>query len=130
MSTRRFFEIRQVPLAPVDNHDDSLAPVPRDRRNGIPGLVPYTWRPGDAERDAWVAARVRAAQAAVRAAHGVADEMPPRIHAPVPGPFDAYGAAEAREFALLPGHGDAGYCEDCGYRLGARGHRTECGGAP
>jgi hypothetical protein len=53
-------------------------PLPRaavtGTRNGLPDPVGYQWRSGAAERDAEVAARVEAARAAVRLAHGVADE--------------------------------------------------------
>ena len=35
----------------------------KSHRNGMPAPRPYTWRAGDAERDAWMAAMVAEAQA-------------------------------------------------------------------
>ena len=37
-------------------------------RNGLPALTPYTWRPGEAEREAEVRAQIAAARARVREA--------------------------------------------------------------
>lgn len=95
----------------------------------MPGPVPYDRRPGEAARDAEVAARVQAARDAA-ATRRTDDDLPQTgVHAP--DPFDAYDAAEAAQWDNLPyPRPRADRCETCGYRTDATGHTRECGAAP
>lgn len=49
------------PFSPRD-----FRPAQAGLRNGLPPLRPYTWRPGDAEREAEVQARIAAVRAQLR----------------------------------------------------------------
>jgi hypothetical protein len=52
---------------PGQDARDGRAHRPWAARNGMPGVRPYTWRPGDAEREAEVAAELAAIRAQIAA---------------------------------------------------------------
>lgn len=53
-----------------------------DARNGMPALLPYRWRPGEAEREAEIAARLDAIRVRVAATPAPAPPARPRQRCP------------------------------------------------